>query len=99
MQREAMEFDVLIVGGGPAFLFDRVKKLASRASTFSPDRVDALVWAFSHLLVEQMASEGFFEWSRQKAASLKPQPVPPPKPVYAPGSVEYEMQQREQGNS
>jgi hypothetical protein len=33
MQREAMEFDVLIVGGGPAFLFDRVKKLASRAST------------------------------------------------------------------
>jgi predicted sugar kinase len=33
MQREAMEFDVLIVGRGPAFLFDRVKKLASRAST------------------------------------------------------------------
>jgi hypothetical protein len=46
-----------------------------------------------------MASEGFFEWSRQKAASLKPKAPPPPKPVYAPGSVEYEMQQREQENS
>jgi predicted phage terminase large subunit-like protein len=69
------------------------------AAGYSPDRVDALVWAFTDLLVEQMASEGFFEWSRQKAASLKPKAPPPPKPVYAPGSVEYEMQQREQENS
>src|SRR5438477_10230382 len=39
---------------------------------FSPDRVDALVWAFAELLVEPMSNEGYFEWARQKAASLKP---------------------------
>ena len=27
---------------------------------FSPDRVDALVWAFADLLVEQMSNEGSF---------------------------------------
>jgi predicted phage terminase large subunit-like protein len=71
--------------------FDRV------AAGFSPDRVDALVWAFSDLLVEQMASEGHFLWAKAKAESLKPKPPPAPKPVYARGSVEYEMQQREDG--
>jgi hypothetical protein len=69
------------------------------AAGFSPDRVDALVWAFSDLLVEQMASEGFFEWSRQKAASLKPKAPPPPKPIYAPGSMEYEAQQAAKATS
>jgi predicted phage terminase large subunit-like protein len=73
--------------------FDRV------AAGFSPDRVDALVWAFSDLLVEQMASEGHFLWAKAKAESLKPKPPPAPKPVYARGSVEWQRQQDEQGDS
>jgi hypothetical protein len=69
------------------------------AAGFSPDRVDALVWAFSDLLVEQMASEGHFLWAKAKAESLKPKPPPAPKPVYARGSVEWQRQQDEQGDS
>jgi predicted phage terminase large subunit-like protein len=71
-----------------------------RASAgYSPDRVDALVWALTELLVEQMASAGYFEWARQAAAALKPKPQAPPKPLYAPGSVEYEREQWEKDNS
>ena len=66
-----------------------------KAAGFSPDRVDALVWAFSDLLVEQMASEGYFLWAKAKAESLRPMPPEMPKPMYAPGSLEYEQQQRE----
>jgi len=69
-----------------------------RASAgFSPDRVDALVWALTDLLVEPMPSEGHFEYMRQRAAALKKPPPEPPKPVYAPGSLEYERQQAEKG--
>jgi hypothetical protein len=39
---------------------------------FSPDRVDALVWAFAELLVQPISNEGYFEWARQKAACLSP---------------------------
>src|ERR1700722_3576689 len=66
-----------------------------KTAGFSPDRVDALVWAMSDLLVEPMPAEGHFEYMRQLAASLKPAPPEPPKPVYAPGSLEYERQQAE----
>src|SRR6516165_10465544 len=31
------------------------------AAGYSPDRVDALVWAFTELLVERMPGEGIFE--------------------------------------
>jgi phage terminase large subunit-like protein len=59
---------------------------------YSPDRVDALVWAFTDLLVERMVGEGIFELYRQqaakaaaeKAAAAKPKPGPP-----APGSMEW----------
>ena len=62
------------------------------AAGYSPDRVDALVWAFTDLLVERMAGEGIFELYRQqatkaaaeKAAAAKPKPGPP-----APGSMEW----------
>ena len=37
------------------------------AAGYSPDRVDALVWAFSELLVEPMPGEGLFEFYRQQA--------------------------------
>jgi phage terminase large subunit-like protein len=66
-----------------------------RASAgFSPDRVDALVWAFTELLVEPMPSEGYYEFLRTKAAALKPKPRDPVKPVYAIGSVEWQRQQQ-----
>jgi hypothetical protein len=60
---------------------------------FSPDRVDALVWAFAELLVEPMASEGYFMWAKEKAASLQPKPAPRPEPIYAIGSQEYAARQ------
>jgi hypothetical protein len=37
------------------------------AAGYSPDRVDALVWAFSELLVEPMKGEGISELYRQQA--------------------------------
>jgi len=37
-------------------------------SGYSPDRVDALVWAFTELLVEPRAGDGIFETYRQLAA-------------------------------
>ena len=51
----------------------------------------------SDLLVEPMPNEGHFEYMRQRAAALKKPPPEPPKPVYAPGSLEYERQQVEKG--
>ena len=41
--------------------FDRGK------AGYSPDRVDALVWALSELLVEPMAGQGIFETYRRLA--------------------------------
>jgi phage terminase large subunit-like protein len=38
------------------------------AAGYSPDRVDALVWAFTELLVEPRAGEGIFELYRRRAA-------------------------------
>ena len=37
------------------------------AAGYSPDRVDALVWAFSELLVKTMSGEGIFELYRRDA--------------------------------
>ena len=65
-----------------------------KAAGFSPDRVDALVWALTDLLVEPMPGEGHFEYMRQRAAVLKPPAPEPPKPVYAPGSMEWAAQQQ-----
>jgi phage terminase large subunit-like protein len=72
-----------------------------RASAgFSPDRVDALVWALTDLLVTPMANSGIFELYREQARQLAAANAKPtPKPVYAPGSVEWEKQQQEQGRS
>ena len=42
-----------------------------------------------------LRSEGHFEYMRQRAAALKKPPPEPPKPVYAPGSLE--RQQAEKG--
>jgi phage terminase large subunit-like protein len=40
----------------------------SAAAGYSPDRVDALVWALTELLVQPRAGDGFFEAYRQLAA-------------------------------
>ena len=60
------------------------------AAGYWPDRVDALVWAFSELLVEPMKGEGIFEFYRQQAEAAaqrsKPQPA---QTVPQPGSVEW----------
>jgi hypothetical protein len=60
------------------------------AAGYSPDRVDALVWAFSELLVEPMKGEGIFELYHQKAEAAaqrnKPQPA---QSVPQPGSMEW----------
>ncbi len=61
----------------------------------SPDRADALVWAFTELLVEQIASWGIYETARRKAeAVLKDREAAAaagrPKSEYAPGSLEYQ---------
>ena len=66
------------------------------AAGYSPDRVDALVWAFSELLVERMKGEGIYELYRQQAEAAeqrrKPQPV---QIVPQPGSMEwFELQKR-----
>jgi hypothetical protein len=64
------------------------------AAGYSPDRVDALVWAFTELLVEQMPGEGIYELYRQQAEAAaqrsKPQPA---QTVPQPGSMEAQKKQ------
>jgi SAM-dependent methyltransferase len=65
------------------------------AAGYSPDRVDALVWAFSELLVEPMESEGIYEFYRREAEAAEQRRRPQPaKTVYAPGSMEWQAEQR-----
>ena len=65
------------------------------AAGYSPDRVDALVWAFSELLVEPMPGEGIYELYRQQAEAAaqrdKPQPA---QTVWQPGSMEWLAEQK-----
>ena len=52
------------------------------------------------LLVEPMAHSGIFELYREQARQLAAANVKPaPKPLYAPGSLEYEKQQQEEGST
>src|SRR5205814_6184412 len=76
-----------------AFTTDFDRKTAG----FSPDRVDALVWAFSDLLVEPMSNEGIFEWTRRQAEALVKKPGESSKPSYAIGSVEHMMEIQKAG--
>jgi hypothetical protein len=65
------------------------------AAGYSPDRVDALVWAFSELLVEPMKGEGIFELYRREAEAAaqrdKPQPT---RTTCAIGSMEWQAEQK-----
>src|ERR1700719_2702971 len=61
----------------------------------SPVRADALVWAFTELLVEEIASWGIYETTRRKAeavikARLAATEAGLPKAEPAPGSLEYQ---------
>jgi predicted phage terminase large subunit-like protein len=75
--------------------FDR-----SRAG-YSPDRVDALVWALTDLLVAEMPSWGIWEATRQRAEALKQQQAgqiaaaKTVTPVLAPGSMEWFAMQKQ----
>jgi hypothetical protein len=68
------------------------------AAGYSPDRVDALVWAFSELLVEPMNGKNIFEFYRQRAEAAaersKPQPA---QTVPQPGPMEWLAGAGEQG--
>ena len=69
------------------------------AAGFSPDRCDALVWAFSELMVEPMAGQGFYDLAREQAEALEARKAQLEEaarivPVYAVGSLEYAEQQR-----
>ena len=61
----------------------------------SPDRADALVWAFTEILVEEIASWGIYETTRRKAEALIKERLAVveagrPKSEPAPGSQEYQ---------
>jgi hypothetical protein len=62
---------------------------------YSPDRVDALVWAFSELLVEPMKGEGIFELYRRDAESAEQRDKPQPtRTTWAIGSMESQAEQK-----
>jgi predicted phage terminase large subunit-like protein len=59
--------------GGFATLEDQMCAFTSdfdrAAAGYSPDRVDALVWAFAELIVEPMASAGIYDLYRERASA------------------------------
>ena len=67
---------------------------------YSPDRVDALVWALTELMVEKMASAGHFELLRRQVAAMqrkRDNEFKLPEMTYAIGSVEWMEEQRQLG--
>jgi len=60
-----------------------------QAAGYSPDRVDALVWAATELLVEQMNGWSIFEQYRQRAAALEAEKAGLPPPPPTPAAIEY----------
>ena len=67
----------------------------SKGGRTSPDRADALVWAFTELLVEEIPSWGIYKTTRRKAEAVirareEAAAAARPKREYAPGSLEYQ---------
>lgn len=61
----------------------------------SPDRLDALVWALTELMLDNsMKGAGFLSLMRQETAALGSAKPDAPEPIYAPGSVEWAAQQQ-----
>jgi predicted phage terminase large subunit-like protein len=75
------------VGGFPA-LEDQMCAFTTdfdrKAQGYSPDRVDALVWAMTDLMIDQMAGMGVFEYWRRLAGGEEPK-------VLAPGALEDKL--------
>jgi predicted phage terminase large subunit-like protein len=71
--------------------FDRAR------AGYSPDRLDALVWGLTELLVEPMPQWGIFEYTRQCAEAIRGPNPSPPQPEYAIGCVEWQRQQEQAG--
>jgi predicted phage terminase large subunit-like protein len=64
------------------------------AAGYSPDRVDALVWAFSKLLVEPMKGGNIFELARRYAEAAEQRDKPQPtQTTWAIGSMEWQAEQ------
>jgi hypothetical protein len=53
-----------------AFTRDAFGNSNTRSTGYSPDRVDALVWALTDLLVEPVPGEGIYEVYRQLSDQL-----------------------------
>jgi hypothetical protein len=65
------------------------------AAGYSPDRVDALVWDFSELLVEPMIGYGIYEFYRREAeAAEQPRQPQPAQTVWQPGSMQWQAEQK-----
>ena len=62
------------VGNFPE-LEDQLCDYDPNVSTKSPDRLDALVWCFTNLMLEMGAGWGLFEHYRDQAAANQPPPV------------------------
>ena len=58
-----------------AFTADVHSGGSMRSTGYSPDRVDALVWALTDLLVEPMPGEGIYEMYRQWSGRLAANPM------------------------
>ena len=69
--------------------FDRAR------AGYSPDRLDALVWGLTGLLVEPMPQRGIFEYTRQRAEAIRGPDPSPPQLEYAIGCVEWHRQQEQ----
>ena len=65
------------------------------AAGYSPDRVDAVVWAFSELLVEPMKGEGIYElYCQEEEAAEQRRKPQPAQTVPQPGSMEWAAEQK-----
>ena len=65
------------------------------AAGYSPDRIDALVWAFSELLVEPIKGQGIYEpYSREEEAAEQRRKPQPAQTVWQPGSMEWLAEQK-----
>lgn len=83
------------VGGFPE-LEDQLCSFTPDASS-SPDRLDALVWAFTELMLNNpIPGFGLMEHMRQQAEALRPTPSENQRPQPAPGSVEHQLALQEQ---
>jgi hypothetical protein len=59
-----------VLGGGCELVMLCDMTIAADNATFGEPEVDALVWAFTELLVEEIASWGIYETTRRKAEAV-----------------------------